>query len=351
MIKQNNASVFMLLNAVLWGSSYIWSKMLLGSLPYFTLLFAYFFGGLILLSVIFYRRIRSINLKTIAIGFGIGLLSVVSNIFCMLALCGTSSSNTAFIVQLSVVITPLIMAAAEKKLPGMRESLSALTAVSGVLMLTCDFRSLSFNIGDLFALGNALFFSLYLASLKLFTSRTDPAQFTFMQHVTGTVVFFGLAALCDGKLPDPGTFGIVPAAVLILSIMISVVTILVQSSAIKFVRPEKATVIYTAEPVAAAAFAYALLGERLDGIRAFAGCLMILTAIIFSTYNKERDVSRLVETHKGNKILLQPKIFSVEPMRYKKHGTQVVKNKVEYKYWRIPAKTAANGAMERVNNN
>lgn len=319
MIKENNAPAFMLLNAVLWGSSYIWSKILLGSLPYFTILFAYFLGGLILLTAVFFRRIRGINLKTIAIGFGVGLLSVVSNVFCMLALGSTSSSNTAFIVQLSVVLTPLIMAVAERKAPGMRESLSAVLAVSGVLMLTCDFTRLSLNIGDLFALANALFFSLYLASLKLFAARTDPAQFTFMQHLTGTIVFSGLAALFDRKLPGPESLGLMPAAVLALSIVISVTTILVQSSAIRFVRPEKATVIYTMEPVAAAVFAYALLGERLDGIRAFAGCLMILSAIIFSTY--------------------------------KKHSTQLIKNKIEYKYWQIPVRTAGKDAVEQADNN
>ncbi len=318
-IKENNASVFMFLNAVLWGSSYIWSKILLGCLPYFTILFAYFLGGLILVTAIFFRKIRRIDLKTVAAGFGIGLLSVISNIFCMLALSSTSSSNTAFIVQLSVVLIPLIMAAAERKLPGKREIISALTAVSGVLLLTCDFGSLSFNIGDLFALGNAIFFSLYLASLKLFAGRTDPAQFTFMQHVTGTLAFFGLAAFYDRKLPDFEGLGIVPAAVLILSILISVTTILVQSSAIKFIRPEKVTVIYTMEPVAAAVFAYALLGERLDGIGAFAGCLLILAAILFSTY--------------------------------KKHSTQLLKNKVEYKYWQISANATRKDAMEQANNN
>ena len=318
-IKENNASVFMLLNAVLWGSSYIWSKLLLGSLPYFTILFAYFFGGLILLTAVFFKRIRKINIRTVAAGFGIGLLSVLSNIFCMLALSGTSSSNTAFIVQLSVVLTPLIMAAAERILPGKREIVSALTAVSGVLLLTGRFNGLNFNIGDLFALGNAIFFSLYLASLKLFTGRTDPAQFTFMQHVTGTLAFFVLAAFYDGKLPDFKGPGFTPGAILILGILISVTTILVQSSAIKFVRPEKATVIYTMEPVAAAVFAYALLGERPEGVGAVAGCLLILAAILFSTY--------------------------------KKHSTQLLKNKVEYKYWQITADAAKKDAMEQANSN
>lgn len=52
-IKQNNASAFMALNAALWGSSYIWSKLLLGHLPYFALLFMFSIGGLLSILIIF----------------------------------------------------------------------------------------------------------------------------------------------------------------------------------------------------------------------------------------------------------------------------------------------------------
>jgi drug/metabolite transporter (DMT)-like permease len=138
-----------------------------------------------------------------------------------------------------------------------------------------------------------------------------------MQHVTGTLAFFGLAVFYGRKLPDFNGIGIATAAVLILGILISVTTILVQSSAIKFIRPEKATVIYTLEPVAAAVFAYVLLGERLDGIGALAGCLLILAAILLSAY--------------------------------KKHSTQLLKNKVEYKYWQITADATKKDAMEQAN--
>ncbi len=281
-IKEKNAAVFVLLNAIMWGSSYIWSKILIGYLPYYMILFLYSLGGLLFISVFFFRRLRALDMKTLLTGAGIGLFSVLSNISCMLALGGTSSSNTAFIVQMSVIMTPLIMTAAERKLPGRRTVMSSLTAVPGLLLLTFDFRSFSFKPGDLFALANALFFSLYLASQKLFAGKTDPARFAFVQHITSTVVFFAMTMLFDTKKAAFDKMDLKSSSVLILSILISVITILIQSSALKFIRPEKATVIYTLEPVAAAVLAYFIIGEGINGISSIIGCLLIILAVVMT---------------------------------------------------------------------
>lgn len=289
-IKANNASAFMLVNAILWGSSYIWSKMLLGYLPYFTILFVFSLGGLAALSILFFRRIKSIDRKTVIIGMSIGGFSILSNIFSMLALKNTTSSNTAFIVQMSVIITPLIMSATERKLPGGRVIFSALSALTGLFLLTFDFSNFRFNPGDLFALANALFFSLYLTALKIYLGKTDPVQFTYVQHVTGTVVFLGMVLAFELRQIDYGRVDMPAFAILALSIAISVSTILIQSSAIKYVRPEKATIIYTFEPIAAAVLAYILIGERLAGIRAFAGCVLILFAIVVTVYRKRDTI-------------------------------------------------------------
>lgn len=288
-IKANNASAFMVLNAILWGSSYIWSKLLLGYLPYFAILFVFSLGGLAILSALFFKRIKTIDRRTVIVGMAIGGFSVLSNIFCMLALKSTSGSNTAFIVQMSIIITPFIMSVADKKMPGRRVIFSAMTALAGLLLLTCDFSNFKFNPGDLFALANALFFSLYLSALKIYSGKTDPVQFTFIQHVTSTVVFMGLALVFEMGQIDFGHINMTALAILVLSTVISVSTILIQSSAIKYVQPEKATIIYTLEPVSAAVFGFMLIGERLSGIKTFAGCVLILFAIVITVYKRRED--------------------------------------------------------------
>jgi len=178
------------------------------------------------------------------------------------------------------------MSAAKRKMPDKMTVISAFTALTGVFLLTFDFSSLKFNIGDFFALVNALFFSLYLVALRIFTEGTDPVQFTFMQHAASTVAFFGLMLAFENGGTEIRSIDLPVAGVLVLSVLISVSTILFQSKAIKYVRPEKAAVIYTIEPVAAAVLAYFIIGEKMSGFKTVAGSFLILAALLMEAMKK-----------------------------------------------------------------
>jgi drug/metabolite transporter (DMT)-like permease len=286
-IRKNNASFFLFLNAFLWGSSYVWSKMLLSFLPRFSILFICAFVGIISTLITFYPYIKAIKAKDIFFGLKISSISIVSNTFFMLALQYTSSSNTAFIVQLSVVITPMLMAISEKRIPSLRIIISAITALTGMFLLTCDFKTFRFSIGDLFALGNALFFSIYITRLNKYSSKVTPAHYTFIQHTTNAVVFFALAGVFEIRSID---FQNLKSAIFILlaaaSIFISIATVLIQSLAIKYVRPEKATLIYTFEPVTALVLGTLFIGEKITGIKPIIGCLLILLSVVYSIFRK-----------------------------------------------------------------
>ena len=284
-VKKNNASFFLFLNSLLWGSSYVWSKMLLGYMPRFTILFICALGGLVSTIILFYRSLKTINIYAVIASIAVSMFSIISNTFFMFALQYTSSSNTAFIVQMSVIITPLLMALLERKLPKGKIIIGALIAITGLFLMTCDFKSFRLNIGDLFALGNALFFSIFLTSLNYISKKVEAVHFTFIHHITNTVAFFTIAGLFEFGSVDLHQMQtpIVPVLVLI-SISIAVITVLLQSASIKFVRPEKATLIYTLEPVAALILASVLIGERLDGIKSIAGCILILLSVIITLY-------------------------------------------------------------------
>lgn len=285
MVKKSNAAVFLFINAFLWGSSYVWSKMLLGYLSRFSVLFLCALGSLITITIAFYPRLKGIKRSAVLPSVLVSLFSVVSNIFFMFALQYTSSSNTAFIVQLSVIITPVLMALIEKKMLQGRIVASAIIAVGGLFLLTCDFSNFRLNIGDLLALGNALFFSAFLAGNNISSRKVDPVHFSFIHYATNTAAFFFMVLFAEAeKVHIQGLKSPVFAALISISILITFVTILLQSSAIKFVRPEKATLIYTMEPVTALILGYAFLGESLNGKKAVIGCVLILLAVVFSLY-------------------------------------------------------------------
>lgn len=285
MIKKSNAALFLVFNAFLWGSSYVWSKMLLGYIPRFSILFICSLGGLAATALVFFPNIKSIDLNTIKKSVIISFASIISNTFFILALQHTSSSNTAFIVQMSVVFTPLLSSFIDKKKPEGKIVLSAAISLSGLFFLTCDLNSLTFKAGDLLAVGNALFFSIFLTSQKYNSDKINSIHFTFVHHFTNAIAFFGAAYIFEIKtinfsnLYDPA-FTILAGA----SIFITAATILIQSSAIRYVKPEKATLLYTFEPVAALVTAGIFIGERMDGMKAGVGCLLIIIAVIYSIY-------------------------------------------------------------------
>ena len=327
-IKKSNAAVFLLINAVLWGSSYVWSKMLLKYLPCFSTLFIISFGGFISTGIIFFKSIKTLKLRSITRSMLISTLSILSNTFCIFALQYTGSSNTAFIVQTSVVITPLIMALAEKKRPNTKTIFSALVSLFGVFLITCDFSSFRLNIGDLLALCNALFFSLFLTVQNLNAKKLDTVHFTLVHQLTNTVVFFALAALLEAKYINFNNLNSIQFIWLILiSILISVATILIQSSAIKYIRAENAILIYTFEPVTALWIAFLIMGEKLKGIESIIGCVVILLSVLYTTVKLpgrvltkiilkieskiqreiERKIQREIERKIGKQIKIEPK--------------------------------------------
>lgn len=283
-ITRNNAQIFLLLNALFWGSSYIWQKMLLGFLPQFIILFICAVLGFAVTFVMFRKQIKSINKKAILISASISLVSVISNTFCMLALKRTSGSNTAFIVQLSIVITPLIMAVLERKMPATKTVILALTALVGIYMITSAGNGLNINIGDIFALCNAVFFSLFIALQNKFSQDVTPGQFTFVQHGTNMIAFLILALVFESGSISANSFQAPVLFLLIgLNAAVTIFTALFQSSAIKYVRPENATLIYSLEPVATAILGTLLLSEHFKGIEPVIGCAIILLAVVLSS--------------------------------------------------------------------
>jgi drug/metabolite transporter (DMT)-like permease len=283
-ITKANAQFFLLLNALFWGSSYIWSKMLLKLLPPFFILFICSILGLLITIALFKKHLKAFSKRNIAICILISLVSVASNSFCMLALTRTSSVNTAFIVQLSIVITPIIMSIFYRKAPTLKIIVSALMAMGGIYLITCYGKGLVANLGDIFALCNAVCFSLYIALQNKFSDEVNPIQFTFFQHATNIAAFLSLALIFEtGSVSFWNALSPLFFVLVGLNALVIIFTSLFQSSAIKYVRPENATILYSFEPVTTALLGAIILSEKFTGIHAIVGCFIILFAVIISS--------------------------------------------------------------------
>jgi drug/metabolite transporter (DMT)-like permease len=116
-----------------------------------------------------------------------------------------------------------------------------------------------------------------------------PAQFTFVQHLTNTIAFCILAFIFEKGSVHIGVLGN-PIFLLLIALnsLVVIFTAIFQSSAIKFVRPESATILYSFEPVIAGILGFALLGEKFGGAFYIIGCLLILLSAILTVIPLKR---------------------------------------------------------------
>lgn len=305
-IKKDNALIFLFINSLLWGSSYVWSKMLLSYIPRFTILFLCALGSLVATSALFPGKLKNMNFRTVGIVSAISVLSIISNTFFMLALQHTSSSNTAFIVQTSVILTPAITAVLNRKKPGTKTILSSIAALIGMFFITCDFKTFSFNTGDLLAFCNALFFSAFLVALSMVGKKSDPVQLSIIQQAANTIGFFALALVFEyGKINIQSLAGNAFIPLLGVSVAVAASTVLLQSTAIRYVSPEKATIIYTIEPVAALVLAAFFIGEKPEGWGPALGCVIVLGAVLWSVHRPVKKRKLPVKFGDDNKMILE----------------------------------------------
>lgn len=186
----------------------------------------------------------------------------------------TSASRSAFITALNVVLVPLFLGLAGRRL-GLPVWLSALLAFLGVGLLSYDPKQPPLNLGDLWTLLTALTYALYIIRLEVYAKAFPSLPLTAVQ-VLGTT----LLALLWVVWERPALQGISWGAVLYLGVAATALTTWLQTWGQRHVAAPQAAVLYTLEPVWATFFAFLLLGERLGASGALGALLVVLATFL-----------------------------------------------------------------------
>lgn len=184
----------------------------------------------------------------------------------------TSASRSAFITALNVVLVPLLLSLAGRRVGGVW--LSALLALLGVAFLSYDPRQPPLNAGDLWTLLTALAYALYIVRLEVHAKAVPSLPLTAIQ-VLGTALFALPWALAQGVRLEGVPWG----AVLYLGVAATALTTWLQTWGQGHVPASQAAILYTLEPVWATLFAFLVLGERL-GPSGLLGAALVLLATL-----------------------------------------------------------------------
>ncbi|HOC05743.1 MAG: DMT family transporter [Bacillota bacterium] len=267
----------LILVTVIWGSTFSVTKTALAAVPPLLFLawrFSLAVLGLLLLN---FRKLASLTKDELAGGIISGTSMSLGYIAQTVGMVFSTAAKAGFITGLAVVLVPLLGAVFFRRRPPVVVYIFAAVAAMGLALLSLDFSAgLLLNQGDLLLLICAVAFALNILFLGEYAPRCRVLMLTLVQ-VAITAIFCWIAS---SLLEQHVSFtSQVWAGLFYLAIAGTILTTVGQTWAQRSVSPERAALVFTLEPVFAAAFAFFLLGETLPP-QGFWGSVLIMMGII-----------------------------------------------------------------------
>jgi drug/metabolite transporter (DMT)-like permease len=281
-MPRSQANKLLLLAAFLWGSGNVAQQTILENIgPFLAVGLRCLIAGMVILPFLkgTGARIADFDINARKLGFLTILTFVAAVTFQQIGFGYTSVTNGGFIVNTTTVITPLVGRVLLLQRPAPATWPAALLSLTGAaLMSGGSFKG--FNMGDLFCLLSALFFSLWMVFLGEFVTRFGNAVLlTLFQFLISGSICLAISYAFE-TFDLRGLMAALPE-LLILGVLSTGVAYLLQSIAQKHTSASEAAIITSGEAFFGALGAFFLLGEMpsawgsLGALLIFGGILLV----------------------------------------------------------------------------
>ncbi|NLN16557.1 MAG: DMT family transporter [Firmicutes bacterium] len=272
------ADAALLFVSAIWGTTFVAVKEALADLAPYNFLAIRFTLALIVLALLGLCQGRKPRASSLWRGVRVGTLLFAGYALQTVGLKYTTASNAAFITGLSVVLVPLLAAVGLRAMPSAESIGGALLAAVGLGCLTIG-DGFGLNLGDLLVLGCAFAFAGQIVLMGKYAARSSTYEL-----VVGQMLAVALWSWFFTLLWEEPTFQATPrtwAAMAVTGILASAVAFWIQATMQRFTSPTRTGIIFAAEPVFAALFAYFWLQETLT-LKQLVGCVLILSGMLFT---------------------------------------------------------------------
>ncbi|MBE3519036.1 MAG: DMT family transporter [Firmicutes bacterium] len=304
-LRELQADLLLLAVTLIWGSTFVIVKGAIAETPPFTFLFLRFFiaSAFLFTWVVVSRRSRLRRVvrsslirdeeairqaRTTARALVTGLVLFFAYATQTIGLLTVDAAKAAFITGFSVVLVPLFT-------PLVFGTRQDVWVWLGVLLATVGLFFMSFRLpfavewGDLWVMACALGYAAHILLVAVFSPSVEPLEFTAIQ--LAVVSAGSLAGAVVLERPLRVHLRTVPAIVF-TGIFATSVAFLVQAWAQRYTSPTHTAVIFAAEPVFGAMFAWLLAGETLT-LRETIGAACILGGILMTEVLPVFELSRV----------------------------------------------------------
>ena len=290
-MQKYKGELLMLITAVMWGSGFVGMAKGLEHWSVFQLMAGRFFLASVILTLVFYKKLKLINKAVLWKGATLGAILFVAFAIQTWGLEYTTPSKNAFLTAINVIIVPIIAYVIYKRRIDRFEFIAAGVAIVGIGFLSLQ-DSLTINIGDFRSILCAFAFAFDIFYTNVFVKTEDALALTIVQFYTATICsVIGVVILGD----YPTTYSAEGLGIIVyLAVFCTGVAYVCQNIGMQYANPTKSAIILSTEALFGTMFSVLLLNELLTG-RMIVGCILIFFAILFAeikpTFKRKRVYS------------------------------------------------------------
>lgn len=290
------ADMSLLLVAIMWGGGFIAVKGALDSITPFYMMAMRFSISVIIMLIIFRKKVKLITKHDLKVGTIVGLLLFLGFAAQTVGMKYTTAGKNAFLTGTNVVIVPFLYWAISKRKPDSYSLISAFLCFIGIGMLTLD-GGIHIGLGDSLTLLCAVFFAGHIVSVGFFTEKVDAISLVIIQ-LGAAAVFSIIAALIYEPMPQLLNSDAI-FAIGYLAIFSTMIAFIIQNVAQKYTTSTHAAIILCLESVFGSILSVVVLNEIFTS-KMIIGCLTIFIAIITTEtkwdFLKKKKISTNMET-------------------------------------------------------
>ena len=279
-IRASKVDLVLLAVAIVWGASYLSAKAITPYASVPAMLSVRFAIATLAMVAIWLIRRKAFSKTDLILGTIFGLTQSAIMSVETYGLKITSATNAGLLISLTIIFTPIMESAWNKRWLSRSFFLAAVGAIVGVALLVTGNGIQEPNWGDVLLFAAAIVRAVHVTAQGVLTRNREASSFNMilMQCLTATVVFFVLDV--PGFFEAVQTFGPAQwAGTLFLALFCSVFAFVAQLWAIRRTSASRSSLLLATEPIWAVVIAVMLGGETL----AFVG-IVGAVVIIVSTY-------------------------------------------------------------------
>jgi len=296
-MKFNNKTIIselsLLMVAFIWGAAFIVVKNSLEYISPLWLMAARFFVAAVIISVVFFKKLRLINRSSLIAGTISGVFIYLAFAFQTIGIKYTTASKNALLTSAYVVLVPFIFWIMIKTRPKATQIAAAFLCFAGIAMLMYDGSFGNVNLGDILTLICGLLFAVQISLLGIYSKKHDTIVLTIVQMVVCAVISLAVALIFDDvpKHMNVQTLG----SILYLGALSTCVAYLVQTVAQKYTTPSHASLIMSLECVIGCILSVIIFKDKFTPLM-WAGSALTFGAVILSQRSSRSELAKAIHS-------------------------------------------------------